>query len=114
MIEIGGQVYDGIMDKPTIDEFIEHRDHKYLSKYKGPSGKWIYKYKSKIQELRARINRKRLGLKPDQIWDSKDPTYGDFDNPVRYDKGKANSRSGQTGSKNVKTTKVNYKKKKKK
>lgn len=72
--------------------------HKYIDRWRGKNGKWYYRYKSKAQELGARINRKRLGLKPDQIWNSKDPTYGDFDNPVRYDKGKANSRSGQTGS----------------
>lgn len=83
--------------------------HKYIDRWRGKNGKWYYRYKSKAQELGARVNRKRLGLKPDQIWNSKDPTYGDFDNPVRYDKGKANSRSGQTGSRKITTTKVSSK-----
>ena len=68
MITIEGQVYDGINDKPPLDEYIEHLDHKYISKHKGKNGKWIYKYKSKIQELGAKIRRRKAGITdPEEI-----------------------------------------------
>lgn len=138
MIEIRGQVYDGIMDKPTIDEFIEHRDHKYISKHKGKNGKWIYKYKSKIQELGAKIRRRKAGLTdPETIsrtfktksGHTKTYSTGDrlgnpggkqfisFSGPVIKKRGVTMYGQGQTPYWNwneVKTTKVNYKKKKKK
>lgn len=37
--------YDGIINKPEMkDLFVEHGLHKYIDKYLGKNGKWIYKY----------------------------------------------------------------------
>jgi hypothetical protein len=61
MITIEGQVYDGVMDKPSLDEYIEHLDHKYISKHKGKNGKWIYIYR-KAKNLYER-GKRNIGLK---------------------------------------------------
>lgn len=37
--------YDGIINKPEIEEVLYHAGfHKYIDKYLGKNGKWIYKY----------------------------------------------------------------------
>ena len=37
--------YDGIVNKPEIEEVLYHAGfHKYIDKYLGKNGKWIYKY----------------------------------------------------------------------
>lgn len=97
-------------------DYIEHgwlkdqasKVHKYISRWRGKNGKWYYSYKSKAQELGAKIDRKIKGIDNDQISRT---DYWDYSNPnkprvigktSRYvlgkDSGKANSRSGQTGS----------------
>jgi hypothetical protein len=125
MITVKGQVYDGVMDKPSLDEYIEHLDHKYISKHKGKNGKWIYKYKSKIKEKLTKVGRAITFRDNRDITNGGEGIYKQGyarwwnDRKTAYKinaegSGKANFLSGQTGSKNVKTTKVNSKKKKKK
>ena len=38
------------------------KNHKYISKHKGPSGKWVYVYKNKFNDIRTRFNR-NAGIK---------------------------------------------------
>lgn len=45
-------IYDGIMNKPNIEEVLYHAGfHKYIDKYLGKNGKWIYKYAGKANGL---------------------------------------------------------------
>lgn len=42
--------YDGIINKPDIEEVLYHAGfHKYIDKYMGKNGKWIYKYAKSIK-----------------------------------------------------------------
>lgn len=46
-------IYDGIINKPPMEEIIEHgwvkdaaaKVHKYLKRWKNKAGKWVYQYK---------------------------------------------------------------------
>lgn len=80
--------YDGIINKPKMEEILYHAGfHKYIDKYLGKNGKWIYKYKSKVQEFGAKTKRKLKGIDPET------PTkYG---LTIGDDNGKANSHSGK-------------------
>ena len=83
-------------------EYIEHgwaqnaanKAHKYIDKYM-KNGKWIYRYKSKAQELGTKINRKLSGANADQISLNygKEPIHG-----YSRDNGKATSRTGTRGN----------------
>lgn len=45
-------IYDGIINKPPMEEIIEHgwvkdaaaKVHKYLKRWKNKAGKWVYQY----------------------------------------------------------------------
>lgn len=94
------EVYDYVITKPELNEGtlahygIAKKVHKYIDKYL-KNGKWIYRYKSKAQELGTKINRKLRGADTDQISFNygKEPIYG-----YAYDNGKATSRTGTRGN----------------
>lgn len=109
-------IYDGVITKPELNEEtlthygIPKKVHKYIDKYL-KNGKWIYRYKSKAQEKLAKID--RFGKNPEDITDVKQlPALPKMRFKTgKKDFGKADSHSGQTGLKNVSTTKVNITKK---
>ena len=94
------EIYDGVITKPELNEDtlahygIAKKVHKYIDKYL-KNGKWIYRYKSKAQELGTKINRKLSGADADQISLNygKEPIYG-----YAHDNGKATSRTGTRGN----------------
>lgn len=121
------------------NDVIAHRDHKYISKHRGRTGKWIYKYysnKSKKAEKRAKQYRDELynvaNYQNMPVWaetpnirkNYKDKagrnlglfeyrTADKFNTPLQRS-GRPSSAgwdSGREGSKNVKTTKVTLPKK---
>lgn len=83
-------MYDGVITKPPLEEVIEHgwlqKAHKYIDKYL-KNGKWIYRYKSKAQELGAKANRAIRGIDPETPTRN-GYTLGDND-------GRQSSRSGR-------------------
>ena len=104
-------IYDYVNTKPPLEEvYLEHgwlkdqaaKVHKYIARWRGKNGKWYYKYKSKAQELGAKIDRNIKGIKADEISDN---TYNDYTTGKRRiigttsryvigkDSGKAGSRS---------------------
>lgn len=59
-------MYDGIINKPPLEDvYLEHgwlkdqaaKVHKYIERHRGKNGKWIYRYKSKAQELGTKVRR---------------------------------------------------------
>lgn len=118
------------------NDVIAHRDHKYISKHRGRTGKWIYKYysnKSKKAEKQAKQYRDELynvaNYQNMPVWaetpnirkNYKDKagrklglfeyrTSDKFNTPLQRS-GRPSSAgwdSGRTGSRNKKTTKINY------
>ena len=61
------EVYDYVITKPELnDDTLAHygiakKVHKYIDKYL-KNGKWIYRYKSKAEELSAKARRKKAGI----------------------------------------------------
>lgn len=37
-------IYDGVINKPSLDELYHEKAHKYVERYKNSKGKWVYKY----------------------------------------------------------------------
>lgn len=77
--------------------------HKYIDRWRGKNGKWYYRYKSKAQELGAKIDRKIKGIKADEISDN---TYNDYTTGKRRIIGKTSryvigKDSGKAGSRSV-------------
>lgn len=118
------------------NDVIAHRDHKYISKHRGRTGKWIYKYysnKSKKAEKQAKQYRDELynvaNYQNMPVWaetpnirkNYKDKagrnlglfeyrTADKFNTPLQRS-GRPSSAgwdSGREGSRNKKTTKINY------
>ena len=106
--------YDGVITKPEMEDlFIEHGLHKYIDKYLGKNGKWIYRYKQKITDLKGRYRtrnggRTNIGLEErenergysssrsrgDQIYGSRNAKNGwSFSAPVKGLSDRGNSRS---------------------
>lgn len=63
------EVYDYVVTKPELnDDTLAHflgGAHKYLNKYMGKNGKWVYVYnrgKSKAQEILAKQKRKKMKI----------------------------------------------------
>lgn len=66
--------------------------HKYVERWRGKNGKWIYRYKSKAQELGTKVIRRfnyREPLDPSETTRNYGTSRGTYDNE------KANSRSGE-------------------
>ena len=59
-------IYDGIITKPPLDELYHEKAHKYVERYKSPTGKWVYKY----TELRDKMKEKKKKKQEE------DPYYG--------------------------------------
>lgn len=77
--------YDYIITKPELnDETLAHflgGAHKYLKKYMGKNGKWVYVYnkvkkglndaaykaKNKLYDLNVRSERRKLGFRPEDV-----------------------------------------------
>lgn len=77
--------------------------HKYIDRWRGKNGKWYYRYKSKAQELGAKVDRKIKGIKVDEISDN---TYNDYTTGKRRIIGKTSryvlgKDSGKAGSRSV-------------
>lgn len=118
------------------NDVIAHKDHKYISKHRGRTGKWIYKYysnKSKKAEKQAKQYRDELynvaNYQNMPVWaetpnirkNYKDKagrnlglfeyrTADKFNTPLQRS-GRPSSAgwdSGREGSRNKKTTKINY------
>lgn len=118
------------------NDVIAHKDHKYISKHRGRTGKWIYKYysnKSKKAEKQAKQYRDELynvaNYQNMPVWaetpnirkNYKDETgrklglfeyrtSDKFNTPLQRS-GRPSSAgwdSGREGSRNKKTTKINY------
>lgn len=87
-------IYDYVNTKPPMEEVCHGwlkdaaaKAHKYIDRWRGKNGKWYYSYKSKAQELGAKVKRTLNGI------DSETPTkYG---LTIGDDNGKANSHSGR-------------------
>lgn len=41
-----------------MDNYLEHRSHKYISRYKGKSGKWVYVYKQRLGDYKRALSSK--------------------------------------------------------
>lgn len=138
--EITNGQYEEMMENGLRhSDYIEHwgkANHKYISKKRGPSGKWIYKYyknKSKKLERNAKKYRDEIynveNYQNMPVWAETPNIKKDYENkPGRKlglftyrtinEYGDALQRSGRPssygwdsgseGSKNTKTTKVNY------
>lgn len=53
--------YDYVIAKPEIEEVLYHAGfHKYIDKYLGKNGKWIYKYTKRINNKLKEANRQFL------------------------------------------------------
>lgn len=106
-------VYDYVITKPELnEETLMHFGIKGMKWRKGKLRGKYYSMKSKLSEIRAR--RMRSITPVDLISNGSKivkPTYGNgsgtrMANIVGRDDGRATSRSGQAGLKNISTTKV--------
>lgn len=120
-------IYDYVNTKPPLEEvYLEHgwlkdqaaKAHKYIERWRGKNGKWYYRYKSKALESATKFANKAVGINdPRSVVNNKKPSVHWFPllgsskgrNVVWADNGKANSRSGQTGSRVKGTTTVSSK-----
>lgn len=90
---IHGEFYDGIVGKPDLDEALEHYGIKGM--------KWrkhLANLKNKASLLKTKINRKLKGMSADQISYNYGQTSRPWNNSIRKDNGKANSKSLPTGN----------------
>ena len=57
--------YDGIITKPEIEEVLYHAGfHKYIDKYLGKNGKWIYKYAGQAKNAATGLVNKAKTMLP--------------------------------------------------
>ena len=114
-------MYDYVTTKPelnekTLSEFgitIQHgylkdaaaKTHKYLKRWKNAAGKWVYQYKGKAREQAIKLARKAYNLDPTDVTNPTRPALfkeafrtGRGVNYTKGTSGKANSHSGQEGS----------------
>lgn len=82
--------YDYVITKPEMEEVLYHSGvHKYIDKYLGKNGKWIYKYKSKAQEKLADAKRYLLigsngKYRSQVVTDGRNISIGDDGKPKSY------------------------------
>lgn len=102
-------------------DYIEHgwlkdqaaKVHKYIERWRGKNGKWYYRYKSKAQETEAKVLRTVAGkwdtTITNDIRKNKSILIPSNAKEIRDRRGYSTSRSGQTGTGVVKTTKLSSK-----
>ena len=92
--------------RDIIQHGILDKAHKYIKKYMGKNGKWVYVYKNKLSDLNVRAKRWRAGYDKESISEDIKSSSKMYQKPYKngraylaYLSGKATSYSGQKGSK---------------
>lgn len=101
------EMYDYVVTKPELnDDTLAHflgGAHKYLKKYMGKNGKWVYVYKQKITDLKGRY-RTRNGGRTYIDLDERENERGYSSSRARGDQiyGSRNAKNGWTSLSEVK------------